>query len=397
MSQIEIPKGWTTKNILELTEIEYGKNLSRKNFKDTGYPVFGANGIIGCYDEFNSSHEEVLISCRGANSGKINMSPKKCFITNNSLVVKIKDTEILNKKFLFYELQTINKNKIISGSAQPQVTINNLSSVVISYPDIEVQEKIVKKLDYIVKEFNNKKNIIFEMYDKSELNNLTKKIQSSFFNYSSLKHCNSILLENLIEDARYGTSQKSVVSDIGIPILRIPNIKTGEIDFSNLKFTKLTQSELNKLQLISGDVIVCRTNGSLNLIGKAALVRETTRPFAFASYLIRLRPDKTKINPEYLNYFLASNDGKNHIQKLAKTSAGQYNINLQILRSLSIPIPDLDQQQKIVTEIKSNKKIIYNINSKILNSQKIKQYTLELIPNLINSSLNEAFAGRLIN
>ncbi len=397
MSQIEIPKGWGTKNILELTGIEYGKNLSRDFFRDTGYPVFGANGIIGYYNEFNSTHEEVLISCRGANSGKINMSPKKCFITNNSLVVKIKDSKILNKKFLFYALQLINKNKIISGSAQPQVTINNLSPIMISYPDIDVQEKIFEKLDYIIKEFNIKKELFLEMSNKNYLNNLNKLLTSSFFNFSSLKYCNSILLENLIEDARYGTSQKSVISDIGIPILRIPNIKTGEIDFSNLKFTKLTKSELEKLQLVSGDIVVCRTNGSLNLIGKAALIRETNRPFAFASYLIRLRPDKTKINPEYLNYFLASNDGKNHIQKLAKTSAGQYNINLPILRSLSIPIPDLNTQQKIVNEIIKNKQIIDNINSKILDSQKLKQHTLELIPNLIKSSLNEAFTGRLIN
>ena len=129
MSEIEVPKGWDCDLLLDLTEIEYGKNLSSKEFKDQGYPVFGANGIIGYYDKFNHKEEQILISCRGANSGKINISPPNCFITNNSLIVKIKTPKLLDKKFLFYALHNISRNKIISGSAQPQVTINNLSSI----------------------------------------------------------------------------------------------------------------------------------------------------------------------------------------------------------------------------------------------------------------------------
>src|SRR5689334_2666944 len=86
----------------DVCNVVYGKGLPTKNLTDKGYPVFGANGIIGFYDKFQYEKSEVLISCRGAYSGKINFSPPKSFITNNSLVLQVKDVSSLDKKYLFF-------------------------------------------------------------------------------------------------------------------------------------------------------------------------------------------------------------------------------------------------------------------------------------------------------
>jgi type I restriction enzyme S subunit len=68
-----------------LCNLAYGKNLATDLFKSDGFDVFGANGVIGKYDKYTHSETEVLVSSRGENSGVINLSNPKSYITNNSI------------------------------------------------------------------------------------------------------------------------------------------------------------------------------------------------------------------------------------------------------------------------------------------------------------------------
>ncbi len=68
----DLPKGWELKKLGEICGIVYGKGLPVKELKASGFPVFGANGLIGFNDNYLFEDPQVLISCRGAASGKIN-------------------------------------------------------------------------------------------------------------------------------------------------------------------------------------------------------------------------------------------------------------------------------------------------------------------------------------
>ena len=98
--KFEIPQGWEFVRLGEIANLVYGKNLPTTKLTATGFDVFGANGIIGKYTSYIYKESQVLISCRGAYSGKANMSPKKCYITNNSIVCELTKSS-LNKNFLF--------------------------------------------------------------------------------------------------------------------------------------------------------------------------------------------------------------------------------------------------------------------------------------------------------
>ena len=146
----------------ELLEIElgkvfnitYGKGLPTSKLTKEGFPVFGANGIIGHYTEYKYEEKQVLISCRGAASGKINISPEKCFITNNSLVVE-SNNELMHKKFLYFILSGANRFKIVTGSAQPQVTINNANTLLIKLAPLPIQRAIVSKIEALFSDLDN--------------------------------------------------------------------------------------------------------------------------------------------------------------------------------------------------------------------------------------------------
>ncbi|ADU91763.1 restriction endonuclease subunit S [Taylorella equigenitalis] len=112
--------------------IKYGKGLPRKLLTSNGFPVFGGNGIIGKYTDFLYVEPQLLVSCRGAASGNIIESYPKSFVTNNSLVLEWKDYRYYEfyKQFLF-------ANPLFSystGSAQPQITIDNIRDVPIPLP-----------------------------------------------------------------------------------------------------------------------------------------------------------------------------------------------------------------------------------------------------------------------
>jgi len=110
------------KNICKLY---YGKTLPEKEFQNGDYPVCGANGIIGYHNQFTHTNEMLLVSCRGENSGVIHISPPYSFITNNSIICEF-ETDIVDTKFLYFFLKSQKREKLTSGSAQPQITTFDL-------------------------------------------------------------------------------------------------------------------------------------------------------------------------------------------------------------------------------------------------------------------------------
>ncbi len=105
----------------KLCNIKYGRGLPTKKILDKGYPVYGGNGIIGYYNEKMYEEPQILISCRGAASGKVIFTKPNCFVTNNSLVLES------DRKYYYYlkELSLANPYYSYStGSAQPQITSN---------------------------------------------------------------------------------------------------------------------------------------------------------------------------------------------------------------------------------------------------------------------------------
>lgn len=150
-----LPNTWLKVKLGDICDITYGKGLPTSKLLPEGYPVFGANAVIGYYSEYLYELEKLLISCRGANSGTINMSPPKAFITNNSLVLNFPAFEESLSKLLFFFLQACNKEKLVTGTAQPQVTINNAVELNIHLPPLNEQKRIVQKIEELFSEIDD--------------------------------------------------------------------------------------------------------------------------------------------------------------------------------------------------------------------------------------------------
>ena len=133
-------KPFEQKMLSDVSVIKYGKGLPTNKLLKTGYKVFGGNGIIGYYSEFLYKEPQILISCRGAASGTILESHPFSYITNNSLIVELNDRryyEFLKRYFFLNQLHSY-----ATGSAQPQITIDNIKTVEIPYPNFEEIEQL---------------------------------------------------------------------------------------------------------------------------------------------------------------------------------------------------------------------------------------------------------------
>ena len=111
-----------------IAEIKYGVGLEAAKLNDRyKYPVYGSNGIIGTLPSYEFDKPKICISCRGASSGNVILTKPYATISSNSLYLNLKDENITLPLYSF--LNRTGLNSFATGSAQPQITIDNLQHV----------------------------------------------------------------------------------------------------------------------------------------------------------------------------------------------------------------------------------------------------------------------------
>ena len=121
------------KNILELADIKYGKGIPTSEIlKDGLYSVYGSNGIIGYLNNYTFKEHKIAISCRGNSSGIIHLTDENSTVTSNSLVLDFKNFDYTYYFFLEFMYKGLYEYK--TGSAQPQITIDNLKILNLQVP-----------------------------------------------------------------------------------------------------------------------------------------------------------------------------------------------------------------------------------------------------------------------
>lgn len=166
-------------------------------------------------------------------------------------------------------------------------------------------------------------------------------------------------------DVRYGTSKKCTYAATGHGVLRIPNIaQHGRIDLTDLKRADFDAQEVEKLALREGDLLVIRSNGSVDLVGACSVVTSAEAGLLFAGYLMRLRVDPSKAFPAYVRICLAASSQRELIERTAKSTSGVNNLNAEELRSLPLSLPTVDEQTAIVNRVESLFKLAARIEGR---------------------------------
>ena len=150
---------------------------------------------------------------------------------------------------------------------------------------------------------------------------------------------------------RYGTSVKCNYDDSGVPVLRIPNVSSGKITLEDLKYGPLKSTDASELSLNVGDLLLIRSNGSIHIVGRAAVVTADAAEMSFAGYLVRLRLNNREISPNYVWTVLNSTEIRGQIEEPIRSAVGLKNVNLTEFGALSFRLPPLAEQHRIVAKV----------------------------------------------
>ena len=196
----------------------------------------------------------------------------------------------------------------------------------------------------------------------------------------------TVKIGSLLDDIKYGTSEKSDYSYEGIPVVRIPNICDMILKFDDLK--RLQRQEYSDSEcLAENDILIVRSNGSNKFVGKCAIVPKINFKCTYASFLIRLRMNKS-ILPLYTVWYLTSEQAKNQLFNKAKSSAGINNINSKEICDIDIVVPSLPEQKAIVILLED---LICNENKAVKYAEKV----IDQIDIIKKEILTCAFWGKL--
>ena len=357
----------------DMVNIKTGKLDANAAVANGKYPFFTTSEETFKIDTYAYDDEAILVAGNGNLNikyfyGKFNAYQRTYILTK-------KENINVNIKYIYYfldkYLETLRSLSI--GGVIKYIKLENLVNPVLDLPTIEVQNKVVKKLDTLKKilDMYRKKINILSDFNKTLFTTMFGDIKTNDKNWEIKK------LGEVIQ-TQYGTSKKATSIVTGFPILRMNNITySGEMDYRDLKYIELSDNEKEKFLLKKGELLFNRTN-SKELVGKTGLF-ELDTPMAFAGYLIKMRPSNL-IHSKFLLFFMNSEFMKKLLYNKAKNIVGMANINAKELEDFSIILPPIELQNKFAERIEKIEKLSFEIEEAIKEAE-----------NLYNSLISKYF------
>ena len=369
----------------EILSIISGKNQKVVVSSDGKYPIYGSGGIMGYATDYLCEAGTTIVGRKGTINNPIFVDER---FWNVDTAFGISPGAELIPKYLYYFCRHFNFKELDKSTTIPSLAKRDLLAIEMPVPLLDEQKRIVARLEELFSELDNG----VETLRKT-------KQQLAVYRQAVLKNAferagdNQLTLKEIIEKPRYGTSKKCSydTDEHSIPVYRIPNInyQQGTISHNDLKYATFTQDEFDSLRLCEGDILIIRSNGSISLVGRSAVVSETDTCGLFAGYLMRLRIKAgVKILPQYLNLYLNTHYARFQIEQMAKSTSGVNNINSDEICRINLPVCDIELQTKIIQEIESRLSVCDSI-------EKTVDTALQQAEAMRQSILKQAFEGKI--
>ena len=297
-------------------------------------------------DTFNKLHcteiypGDILISRLPDPVGRACVLPEglgKCVTAVDCTIIRFSE-KILPNFFVAYtntpEYLTQIKSTL-AGTTRLRVSRGNLGKVKIPVPSIEQQRTFVSIAEQADKsKFMRSKSQFIEMFWGGKYT--MKKLRGHIEVLRGVSYKPSDVHEDL--------------SDNTSIVLRSNNIDGGQVNFDDLVYVDSERVSEHQV-LNAGDIVMCGSNGSKKLVGKAALLNETPREnTSFGAFCLGIRC-KSSIIPEYLATYFQTSLYRDKIEALGSGS-NILNIKPDHIYDLEIPIPSLGEQETFVSIVK---------------------------------------------
>ena len=326
------------------------------------YPVF-SNGddVYGYSPLYRVNKDAVTISSIG-NVGSVNYRDK-FFTPIIRLKVVIPNNDILSTRFLFYSLLDI--KFVGTNSSLSSMKAADIKKVLIPIPSLSEQTRIVGILDTFTASLENLKKQIAQR--RKQYEHYREKLLD-------LEGQESKLIGDLFE-FKNGLNKEKKYFGKGNPIVNYTDVyHNNKLTDSILKGrVTLEDKEIERYRVFRGDVFFTRTSETPEEIGYAAVLIENIKDCTFSGFLLRARPTTDLLLPEYCGYCFSTYKVRHEIIKLS-TYTTRALTNGKSLSKVRIPVPSIQEQQRIVSILDTFEASISNLEAQLEQRQKQYEY-----------------------
>ena len=358
-------------DFVKLTDVcrpKQWKTISGKDLLTEGYPVYGANGIIGYWSDYNHSSETVTIACRGT-CGTVNIVPAKSYINGNAMSLdNLSDT--VNLRFLYYYLRGYDFKEIITGTTIPQITIEGLRKVLIPRLSLENQVELVHLFDIV-------QNVIDARQKEIQL--LDDLIKARFVEMfgdprANPFHFNKAALKDTCIVVTGNTPARAVQEYYGeyIEWIKTDNIVSGRL-YPTTATEYLSEAGMRAGRTVdAGSILMACIAGSIASIGKVCI---TDRKVAFNQQINAVIPKDYNVSFLYVMLQLSKDYLVEEINMALKGI-----LSKSKLEEKEFILPPLEKQEKFAAHV-----------SQIDKSKSVIQKSLDETQLLFDSLMQEYF------
>ena len=392
----ETPSDWNIMKLSEIAEIVMGQSpdSSSYNYIEDGVAFFQGKTEFGrinpvvkkwCNNPTKISKPlDILISVR-APVGDVNINNIEACIGRG--LAAIRATSNSNYKYLYYAIQKYNnqlKNKS-QGSTFEAINSNDLKGLKLPIPHIDEQEKIALILSTVDEEIDNVDALIEK--NKELKKGLMQTLLTKGIGHTKIKKTEigeipeewEVVSLSEITDVRDGTHDSPKYLDLGIPFITSKNLKENKIDFSEVNFISeedhIKFSQRSNVE--NGDILF----GMIGTIGSPVIVK---KEFEFSIKNVALiKFNKSSINNKYILNLLKSSMIENQFLKLSNGGVQKF-ISLSTIRELQIPVPEVEEQEKIASVLSVVDKKIEEYENK---KQKLEELKKGLMQQLLTGNI----------
>lgn len=396
----KVPRNWCwtylTKGAAEcLDSFRKPINASERSNREGDIPYYGATGQVGWIDDFLTNEQLVLLGEDGAPfldliKDKAYIIEGKAWVNNHAHILQSHFGTVGNL-FLMHYLNVFNYNDFVNGTTRLKLTQSSMDTMPVPIPPLPEQQRIVDRIESLFAKLDEAKQKAQNALDSFETRKaalLHKAFTGELTAQWRKEHgvgmesWEKANLGNYV-DSQYGYTESASQEQVGPKFLRITDIQDGVVNWTDVPFCKISDTDFERYAVSQNDIMIARTGATT---GKSYLIVDNVKA-VFASYLIRIKIKSPKLQPQYLYGFMQS---QMYWGQITEFSAGiaQPGVNAKKLKEIILSIPSIPEQTEIV-------RILDDLLSKEQQAKEAAEKVLEQIDLIKKAILARAFRGEL--
>lgn len=411
----KLPPGWVAAPLMDIVNLHDSRriplNQTQRASRRGPYPYYGANGQVDSIDDYLFDGDYILVAEDGGyfddrTRAVAYEASGKFWVNNHAHILSVRDK--IPRRFLTYALNAIDWMQYVGGSTRLKLTQAGMRKIDLDLPPLPEQRRIVAKLDSLFARTRRAReelgctSLLIEHYKRIILTAAFRGELTADWRQTHLGSEDQPLTEHVPGSWRMRQLQEIAEIQTGlalgkkrkpdddlfeIPYLRVANVQRGYLKLDEIKTLQATKSEIQRLLLKKGDVLM-NEGGDRDKLGRGWIWEGEIEPCIHQNHVFRVRLFDDNFPPRYVSYF-ANEFGQDYFFSEGTQTTNLASISKKKLSALPLPIPGAGEATEIVARIDRAFGWIGALTNEISRGN-------QLIIHLDEVALNKAFKGDLV-